>query len=138
LARRLLYKQNNDEKAKMNTKQAIEINESEFETEVLRCTQPVLVGFLTGWSKPCQLVEPVLDEVAQVCNGNAKIFKVNVDDNPDLGTIYGVQSIPMLIFFINGMVRAKIVGMVSPKAILAKLNSLTLENTPAKDSERSR
>ena len=102
----------------------------------MRCAQPVLVGFLTGWSKPCQLVEPVLDEVAQACNGNAKIFKVNVDDNPDLGTIYGVQSIPMLIFFINGMVRAKIVGMVSPKAILAKLNSLTPGNPPANESGR--
>jgi thioredoxin 1 len=136
LARRLLYKQNNDEKAKMNTKQAKEINESEFETEVLRCTQPVLVSFLTGWSKPCQLVEPVLDEVAQACNGNAKIFKVNVDDNPDLGTIYGVQSIPMLIFFINGTVRAKIVGMVSPKAILAKLNSLMPGNLPANEPGR--
>ena len=120
----------------MNTKQAKEINESEFETEVLRCTQPVLVGFLTGWSKPCLLVEPVLNEVAQACNGNAKIFKVNVDDNPDLGTIYGVQSIPMLIFFINGLVRAKIVGMVSSKAVLAKLNSLTPETTPTKESER--
>ena len=119
----------NNEK-KMKTIQVQEINEPEFEMEVLRSTQPVLVGFLTGWSKPCQLVEPVLDEVAQACNGNAKIFKVNVDDNPDLGTIYGVQSIPMLIFFFNGMVRAKIVGMASPKAILAKLQPLTQGNTP--------
>jgi thioredoxin 1 len=132
----LIYKQNNDEKVKMNTKQAKEISESEFETEVLRCTQPVLVGFLTSWSKPCLLVEPVLDEVAQACNGNAEIFKVNVDDNPDLGTLYGVQSIPMLIFFINGMVRTKIVGMVSPKAILAKLDSLTPRNPPTKESGR--
>jgi len=120
----------------MNTKRAKEINEPEFETEVLRCAQPVLVGFLTGWSNPCRLVEPVLDEVAAACNGNAKIFKVNVDDNPDLGTTYGVQSIPMLIFFFNGTVRGKIVGMVSSKAILAKLNSLTPENTPAKESRR--
>jgi thioredoxin 1 len=121
----------------MNTKQSKEINESEFETEVLRCTQPVVVGFLTGWSKPCLLVEPVLDEVAQACNGNAKIFKVNVDDNPDLGTIYGVQSIPMVIFFFNGTIRAKIVGMVSSKAILAKLNSLTPGNNSTKQPEPS-
>ena len=116
--------------------QVQEINEPEFEAQVLRCTQPVLVGFLTGWSKPCQLIEPVLDEVAGACNGNAKIFKVNVDDNPDLGTIYGVQSIPMLIFFFNGMIRAKIVGMVSPKAILTKLNSLTPGNPPKNESGR--
>jgi thioredoxin 1 len=120
----------------MNTKQAKEINEPEFEAEVLRSAQPVVVGFLTGWSKPCLLVEPVLDEVAQACNGNAKIFKVNVDDNPDLGTIYGVQSIPMLIFFFNGTIRAKIVGMISPKAILAKLNSLTPGNLPTKEFKR--
>ena len=96
----------------------------------------MLVGFLTGWSKPCRLVEPVLDEVAEACNGNAKIFKVNVDDNPDLGTIYAIQSVPTLIYFFNGTVRAKIVGMVSPKAILAKLNSLTPGNPPAKESGR--
>jgi len=111
----------------MNTNQAKEINEPEFESEVLRCAQPVLVGFLAGWSKPCRLVEPVLDEVADACNRNAKIVKVNVDDNPDLGTIYAVQSVPTLIYFFNGAVRAKIVGMVSPKAILAKLNSLVTQ-----------
>ena|ERR1039457_654811 len=121
-------------RAKMK-KQVQEINEPEFEAQVLRSTQPVLVGFLTGWSKPCLLLEPVLNEVAQACNGNAKIFKVNVDDNPDLGTIYGVQSIPMLIFFFNGTVRGKIVGMVSPKAIFAKLNLLTPGNTSTKQSE---
>jgi thioredoxin 1 len=92
--------------------------------------------FLTGWSKPCQLIEPVLDEVAEACNGNAKFFIVNEDDNPDLGTIYSIQSVPTLIYFFNGAVRAKIVGMVSPKAILAKLNSLTLGNPSTKASER--
>ena len=114
--------------------QVREINEPEFEAQVLRSTQPVLVSFLTGWSKPCRLVEPVLDEVAGACNGTAKVFKVNVDDNPDLGTSYGIQSVPILIFFFNGMVRSKIVGMVSAKAILAKLNSLTSGNSPTKES----
>ena len=118
----------------MNTKQAKEINESEFETEVLRCAKPVLVGFLTDWSKPCQLVEPVLDEVAEACNSNATILKVNVDDNPDLGTIYSIQSVPTLIYFFNGAVRAKIVGMASPKAVLAKLNSHALGNPSTNES----
>jgi thioredoxin 1 len=120
----------------MNTKQAKEINELEFEAEVLRCAQPVLVGFLAAWSKPCLLVEPVLDKVAGACDGNAKIFKLNVDDNPDLGTIYAIQSVPTLIYFLNGTVRAKIVGMVSAKAILAKLNSLAPGNPPASESGR--
>jgi len=108
----------------MKTIQVREINEPEFEMEVLRYAQPVLVGFLAGWSKPSRLVEPVLDEVAEACNATAKILKVNVDDNPDLGTIYGIQSVPTLVYFFNGTVCAKIVGMASPKAVLAKLESL--------------
>ena len=123
-------------KAKMKN-QVQEINEPEFDKEVLRCAQPVLVGFLADWSKPSRLVEPVLDEVAEACNVNATIFKVNVDDNPDLGTIYSIQSVPTLIYFFNGAVRAKIVGMVSPKAILTKLNSLTPGNPPTNESGRS-
>jgi thioredoxin-like negative regulator of GroEL len=104
--------------------QVREINEVEFEIEVLRSKLPVLVGFLAGWSNPCLLIEAALDEVAEACNGKAKVLKVNVDDNPDLGTWYGIQSVPTLNYFINGTVRAKIVGMASPKAILAKLQSL--------------
>ena len=64
----------------------------------------------------------MLEEVAGACNGNAKVFKVDVDDNPDLGTLYGIQSVPTLILFINGTVSVKIVGTASAKAILAKLN----------------
>ena len=123
--------------AKMKN-QVQEINEPEFEQEVLRCAQPVLVGFLAAWSKPSRLVEPVLDEVARACNGNAKIVKVNVDDNPDLGTIYAIQSVPTLIYFFNGAVRAKIVGMVSPKAILARLQSITPATPSTNDIEPSR
>ena len=124
-------------KAEMKN-QVQEINDPEFVTEVLRCAQPVLVGFLAGWSKPSRLLEPVLDEVVETCNGDAKIFKVNVDDNPDLGVIYSIQSVPTLMYFVNGAVRAKIVGMVSPKAILAKLQSLRPANISTKDFEPSR
>ena len=68
------------------------------------------------------LLAALLEEVAGACNGNAKVFKVDVDDNPDLGTLYGIQSVPTLILFINGTVSVKIVGTASAKAILAKLN----------------
>ncbi len=108
----------------MKTRHVQEIDEAEFEREVLRSKVPVLVGFLAGWSQPCRLVEPVLDEVAEACNGNAKILKVNVDDNPDLGSWYGIQSVPTVSYFVNGTVCAKIVGTASARAILAKLQSL--------------
>ena len=122
----------------MHIKQAQVINETDFDVQVLHSTQAVLVGFLAGWSKPCLLLEPILDEVAQSSNGQAKIFKANVDDNPDLGTIYAIQAVPTLVYFFNGQVRAKIVGMASAKAILARLHSLAAGNIPANDSQPPR
>lgn len=108
----------------MKIKFVQETNESKFAAEVLPVSIPVLVGFLAPWSKPCQLIWRVLDEVGDVCEGKAKVFTVNVDDNPDLGTLYDIQSVPTLIWFIHGAVRAKIVGTASKEAILTKLNSL--------------
>ena len=119
----------------MNTK-VQEINEPEFETKVMGCAQPALVGFLSSWSQACGRFEPVLEEIAGACNGNAKVFRVDVDDNPDLGTRYAIQSVPTLIVFFDGTIRVKIVGMVSSKAILTKLNSLTPGNSPANESDR--
>jgi thioredoxin 1 len=108
----------------MKTTQLQEINEINFEESVLRCRQPALVCFLTRWSQACGRFEPVLEEVAGACNGSAKVFKVDVDDNPDLGTRYAIQYVPMLICFVNGTIRMKLVGTASAKAILAKLQSL--------------
>lgn len=102
-----------------------EINEPEFEVEVLKSGQPVLVNFWAEWSQPCRRIGFVLDEFAAECNGKVKVVKVNVDDNPDLGMWYGIQSIPTLLYFINGNVVAEIVGTASKAAILAKLQSLT-------------
>lgn len=101
-----------------------EIGHSKFEAEVLHSRRPVLVSFMTDWSKPCQLLGSVLKEVAEACQGKVKVLTLNVDDNPDLGNLYGVQSVPTLSCFINGAVRIKIVGMASSKAILEKLQTL--------------
>jgi thioredoxin 1 len=114
----------------MKIKLVKEINEPKFAAEVLQASSPILVAFLAGWSKPCQLVEPVLEEIAGDWEGRIKVFKVNVDDNPDLGNAYGIQSVPTLSYFIHGTLRLKIVGMASAKAILGKLESLTQGITP--------
>jgi thioredoxin 1 len=128
LARQLIYQQQNNEK--MNTKQVQEINEAQFEAQVLNSKQPVVVGFLSAWSQASGRFEPVLEEVAGACSGNAKVFKMDVDDNPELGNLYSIQSVPTLIYFFNGTVRVKIIGTVSAKAILAKLQSLLQEKIP--------
>lgn len=107
-----------------------EINEPDFEMEVLNSKQIVLVNFWAAWSQPCRVLGSVLDQVAAGCNGSAKVVKVNVDHNPDLGMWYGIQAVPTLLCFINGKVGAKIVGTASKEAIFAKLGSLAYENKP--------
>src|SRR5882757_357635 len=107
----------------MNTDktQIAEIGEANFDSEVLQSKQPVLVAFLAPWSRPCQQVRSVLDEVATACARTVKVVKINADTNPDLGFCYDIHSIPTLLYFVNGALRAKMVGTTSQEAILSKL-----------------
>ena len=107
-------------------KTTIEINEANFETEVLQSTQPVLVDFWAEWCGPCKMIAPVLDEIATEQTGRVKVAKVNVDANPELAARYGIQSIPTLLYFAGGEVRSQSVGVASKKAILAKLESIAV------------
>jgi thioredoxin len=112
---------------KMNQekKPIIEIGEANFESEVLRWKQPVLVAFSAAWSRPCQILDSVLEEVATACAGRVKVVKLNADHHPDLSFVWKIQSIPTLLYFIDGNLRAKIVGTASREAILSKLQSVT-------------
>ena len=120
----------------MKLNQAQEINESEFAAQVTDSKQPTLVGFVAGWSQACKRIEPVLEEVAKACDGTARIFKVDVDDNPDLGTEYDIQSVPTLIFFRDGSVRVTIIGTVSARAILEKLQLMPTNSAPNQTQPR--
>lgn len=110
----------------------MEINESEFEEKVLHSELPVLVTFWANWSEPCQILEPVLTEVASQCKGRARILKVNADDNPDLGLWFGIHSIPTLLIFADGKVNGRIVGTTSKHAILEKLDLVPDQKKAAK------
>ena len=103
----------------------IVIDEANFESEVLRWNQPVLVAFSAGWSRPCQVLGSVLEEVAVRCAGRMKVVKINADNNPDLSLVWRIQSIPTLLYFIDGSLRARTVGTASKEAILSKLRSVT-------------
>jgi thioredoxin 1 len=102
----------------------VEVTEGNFEVEVLRPRQPVLVVFWAPWSRPCQILDSVLKEVVTASAGSLRVVRVNADDNPDLSMWYEVQSIPTLLFFTDGTPHARMVGTASREAILAKLQML--------------
>jgi len=99
----------------------VEIGEANFEAEVLKAQQPILAAFSAAWSRPCHVLDSVLDEVASACAAKVKVVRINADDNPDLSLLYDIQSIPTLLYFVAGQLRAKVVGTASKAAILAKL-----------------
>lgn len=101
-----------------------QINESNFETEVVQSTQPVLVDFWAEWCGPCKMLAPVLEEVAGEFSGRVKVAKVNVDENPGLAARFSVRSIPTLVYFAGGNVQGQSVGVVSKKALVEQLSKL--------------
>lgn len=108
----------------MNASSIIEVTQTNFESEVLHAKLPVLVAFWAPWSRPCQILKKVLSEVATPCAGKVKVARINADDNPDLSLWYDIQSVPTLLYFVDGNVRAKVVGTASREAILSKLESV--------------
>ena len=102
------------------------IGAADFEPEVLRSKQPVLVAFFAPWSRPCQVLDAALGEAAAGCGGRAKIVKVNADDNPELSLWYDIQSIPTLVCFVEGAPCLRMVGTASKEAILARLEPFSV------------
>lgn len=99
--------------------QVTEVTDATFDREVLQSTLPVLVDFWAPWCSPCRAIAPLVEEIANEYAGKLKVAKVNVDDNPEAATRYGVRGIPTLLLFHGGQVKDQIVGAV-PKHVLVK------------------
>lgn len=93
------------------------VTQQNFQEEVVKADVPVLVDFFATWCGPCQMLAPVLEEVAEEVEGRAKVVKVDVDEEQQLASLYGVMSIPTLLVFKNGEVAEQSVG-AKPKADL--------------------
>ena len=104
----------------------VNIDETNFDVEVLQSTQPVLVDFWAEWCGPCKMLAPVLDEIATENAGRLRVAKINVDTAPALAARFGVQSIPTLLYFSKGEARGRTVGLASKKAIVSKLEQVAL------------
>ncbi len=97
----------------------IEFTDANFEQEVLKSEVPVLVDFWAPWCGPCQMMGPVIEELAKEMGEKAKVGKVNVDENGDVSAKFGIMSIPALKIFKAGVVVKEFVG-VQAKDVLKK------------------
>jgi thioredoxin 1 len=102
----------------------IEIGDAEFQEQVLKSDQPVLVDFWATWCAPCRAIAPAVAELATKYKGKVKVAKVNIDDNQDTPQQYGIRSIPTLLLFKGGKVVGQIVGGVPKSKIEAELTKV--------------
>ena len=99
------------------------VNETTFKGEVLNALQPVVVDFW-GSANPGQALAAVLEEIRYEMGGRLKIVRVNVDDNPALANQYHIESVPTLVYFLNGLVHDQTTGPATKREILSKISAL--------------
>ncbi len=103
---------------------ALEFTDSNFEELVLKSDKPAIVDFWAEWCGPCRLVGPIVEELATEYEGKAVIGKVNVDENSEITSTFGIRNIPTILFFKNGEIVDKQVGATNKAALEAKLKAL--------------
>ena len=102
----------------------LEIEDSNFEAEVLQSDKPVLVDFWAPWCGPCRAIAPVVEELAGTFGDKIKFAKCNVDDNPVSPGKFGIKSIPTLILFDGGEIIDKVIGIVAKSKLEEILNKV--------------
>jgi thioredoxin 1 len=91
----------------------LDVTDQNFEEEVLNSEKPVLVDFWAAWCAPCRTLAPTVDQIAQEFSDQAKVVKLNVDDNAEISAKYNIKGIPTLLLFKGGEIKDQIVGAAS-------------------------
>jgi thioredoxin 1 len=99
------------------------VSDQDFDAEVLKSTQPVVVDFWAEWCGPCKMIAPALEELAGSMGDKVKIVKLNVDENPATAAKYGIMSIPTLMLFKNGELASRQVGAAPKQKLEQWINS---------------
>lgn len=100
---------------------ALVFTDTNFKTEVLESSLPVIVDFWAPWCRPCQMLGPTIEEIHHDLEGEVKVGKVNVDDSEGVAMKYGISTIPTVMLFKNGQVVSKVVGLMRKEDLLRKL-----------------
>ncbi|HDN86150.1 MAG: thioredoxin [Candidatus Omnitrophota bacterium] len=96
----------------------VKVDSDNFQEEVLNSSLPVLVDFWASWCAPCQMLAPIIDEVAKEYQGKLKVAKLNIEEAPQIATHYGIMSIPTLMIFKEGKAMGKVVGVLPKEEII--------------------
>ncbi|MCC7119883.1 MAG: thioredoxin [Anaerolineales bacterium] len=97
------------------------VTEQDFQQEVIGADLPVLVDFTAAWCQPCQMIAPIVEQLAGEWSGKVKVLKLDADANPNLMAQYGVMGIPTLMLFKSGQVQERLVGFQSKDKLSAKV-----------------
>ena len=108
----------------MGNNTLIEVNDRNFQQEVLESNIPVLVDFWASWCMPCRMIAPTIEKLADENQGKVKVCKLNTDKNQYTAAQYGIQSIPTLVFFKEGNEVDRSIGVAPKQKLQEKLNSI--------------
>lgn len=115
----------------MSNKKIVHVTQDSFEEEILNSPEPVVIDFWAPWCGPCRAIAPVLDELAGAYDGQVKVAKINVDEEPALAQAFQVRGIPTLYGLFRGEVKAQIVGFGGKKRIEDMFTALKSEAAAA-------
>jgi thioredoxin 1 len=103
---------------------AAEVNDSNFDEQVLKSEIPVMVDFWAEWCGPCRMITPIIEEISNEYSGKALVLKCDVDDSPAVAAKYGIRNIPSVFYFKGGAIADKQIGSASKSTYTAKLDAL--------------